>query len=539
MPCSYFFFAEFFIRTFRAFLRFFVGQCRGIWLARQTPNATWRVCAARAWGLGQAGLGWAEPRAPRAGAGPTRCARRRGCLLARDSFPYAPPPPPLSPLHPSPGPPARHPACARAPIAGLPAAAMQRLRCVAQNYAWGRRAAEGSAVARLAAAQAGEAADGAAPYAELWMGAHPSGMSTVADGGVPLAEWIESFPGGAAAALGEAVAKRWGGKLPMLFKVLSVAKALSIQSHPDKALAERLHAERPNVYKDDNHKPEMTLAVEPFEALCGFVAHEELRAALAATPEFAEVVGAENAAAAAAAAGDADAETAALKACFAAAMTAVDDVRVRTIRALRARLAAAPEGSLSPKERLFLRLYEQYPDDIGTMAVFFLNFVTLETGEGLYLGANEPHAYLSGQCVECMATSDNVVRAGLTPKLRDTDVLCSSLTYRTGAPHVLRGEAVDACKRLYAVPAPTDEFEVAAVTVAPGGTYDLAPNAGPQLVLAFGGSGIAAPVGGEPLAVGEGTVFFVPAGVAVGLTAAAGDAALVLYTCAVSSRVFE
>ena len=205
----------------------------------------------------------------------------------------------------------------------------------------------------------------------------------------------------------------------------------------------------------------------------------------------------------------------------------------------QAQSAAAPEGSLSPKERLFLRLYEQYPDDIGTMAVFFLNFVTLETGEGLYLGANEPHAYLSGQCVECMATSDNVVRAGLTPKLRDTDVLCSSLTYRTGAPHVLRGEAVDACKRLYAVPAPTDEFEVAAVTVAPGGTYDLAPNAGPQLVLAFGGSGIAAPVGGEPLAVGEGAVFFVPAGVAVGLTAAAGDAALVLYTCAVSSRVFE
>jgi mannose-6-phosphate isomerase len=38
--------------------------------------------------------------------------------------------------------------------------------------------------------------------------------------------------------------------------------------------------------------------------------------------------------------------------------------------------------------------------------------------QAIYLAANEPHAYLSGQIMECMATSDNVVRAGLTPKLR-------------------------------------------------------------------------------------------------------------------------
>ena len=54
-------------------------------------------------------------------------------------------------------------------------------------------------------------------------------------------------------------------------QVLSVAKALSIQAHPDKALAERLHAEQPQHYKDDNHKPEMALALTPFEALCSFV----------------------------------------------------------------------------------------------------------------------------------------------------------------------------------------------------------------------------------------------------------------------------
>lgn len=67
-----------------------------------------------------------------------------------------------------------------------------------------------------------------------------------------------------------------------------------------------------------------------------------------------------------------------------------------------------------------------------------LNYVRIGRGEAIYLAANEPHAYLSGQIVEVMATSDNVVRAGLTPKMRDTGVLCGMLTYHMGLPPVLR-----------------------------------------------------------------------------------------------------
>ena len=63
------------------------------------------------------------------------------------------------------------------------------------------------------------------------------------------------------------------------------------------------------------------------------------------------------------------------------------------------------------------------------LASYFLNLVTLAPGQAMYLPANEPHAYVSGELVEAMAASDNVIRAGLTPKLRDTGVLCSSLTY--------------------------------------------------------------------------------------------------------------
>ena len=80
---------------------------------------------------------------------------------------------------------------------------------------------------------------------------------------------------------------------------------------------------------------------------------------------------------------------------------------------------------------LFHRLNQQYPNDIGIFCVFFLNHFTLQAGEAVFLAANEPHAYLSGSCIECMATSDNVVRAGLTPKHRDVNVLCSMLTYNS------------------------------------------------------------------------------------------------------------
>lgn len=79
---------------------------------------------------------------------------------------------------------------------------------------------------------------------------------------------------------------------------------------------------------------------------------------------------------------------------------------------------------------MVLRLESQYPDDVGIIAAFFLNYVKLKRGEALYIGPNEPHAYLSGECIECMATSDNVVRAGLTPKHRDVRTLLSMLKYK-------------------------------------------------------------------------------------------------------------
>lgn len=283
---------------------------------------------------------------------------------------------------------------------------MLALQCPAQNYAWGRPA-EKSEVAQLAKAN-GVNIDESKPFAELWMGTHPSGPATIAGTSTTLSAWLKKHP----EALGEPVARRFGADLPYLFKVLSVQTALSIQSHPDKKLAERLHASNPKDYKDDNHKPEMALALEDFEALCGFVSFEELKQALRDQEELRAVVGEGPSSAFLEAEGAA--LKPALKAAFTSLMTADAGKVAGAIDGLVARLGAkkAAGGKLSPKEALVLRLNAQYPGDVGVLSAFFLNLISLPAGEAIYLAANEPHAYVSGELVECMAASDNVIRWG-------------------------------------------------------------------------------------------------------------------------------
>lgn len=101
-----------------------------------------------------------------------------------------------------------------------------------------------------------------------------------------------------------------------------------------------------------------------------------------------------------------------------------DDLQMR----LKCRLHSKPQ--LSKLDTLLLKLIQQYPSDNGIFAPLLMNYMTLRKGESFYIGANILHAYISGDCIECMALSDNVVRAGLTPKHKDVATLCSMLSYR-------------------------------------------------------------------------------------------------------------
>lgn len=226
--------------------------------------------------------------------------------------------------------------------------------------------------------------------------------------------------------------------LPFLFKVLSVAKALSIQAHPDRELAKKLHAKDPKNYKDPNHKPEMTIALSRFEALSGFRPLTMIAADLQSVPELAALVS-EDACkqlTAASRGKGQEEQRAALKQFFAEFIAAPKDVVSEQIRRFEGRITTMNRKT-SELEELCLRLNGQFPGEVGCFCVFLLNYLTLAPGEAIFLAANEPHAYLSGDCIECMALSDNVVRAGLTPKFRDVETLVEMLTYKTYAPEEL------------------------------------------------------------------------------------------------------
>jgi mannose-6-phosphate isomerase len=166
-----------------------------------------------------------------------------------------------------------------------------------------------------------------------------------------------------------------------------------------------------------------TVQVNNFEALCGFCALQEISAALTQHAELRRCVGANVAAdLLAASSQDSIVQRCALKAAFTALMTCSADIYQVAAQELFDRLSVVDASQQADKDQLFLQVFQQFPCDVGTLAVYFLNHVRLKPGEAIYLAANEPHAYLSGELVEAMASSDNVIRAGLTGKLRDTAV---------------------------------------------------------------------------------------------------------------------
>ncbi|PNS96432.1 hypothetical protein POPTR_017G115500v4 [Populus trichocarpa] len=422
---------------------------------------------------------------------------------------------------------------------------LKRLRCSVQNYDWGKKGTEGSEVARLYELNSGYdiAFEKKKPFAEFWVGTHGSGPSFVVEGGVEngdsngsgslsLKEWICKNPN----VLGDKVLDKWGCDLPFLFKVLSVAKALSIQAHPDKELAKVLHKLHPNLYKDDNHKPEMALAVTEFEALCSFISLEELKAVLRDVPEIVELVGSAevnqllqiN---------EQDHEKkvkSVLRSAFTHLMSASKEMTADVISKLKSRLYTESETrQLTGKEQLVLQLEKQYPADIGVISAFFLNYVKLNPGEALYLGANEPHAYLHGECVECMATSDNVVRAGLTPKHLDIQTLCSMLTYKQGFPEILKGFPLSPYITRYLPP--FDEFEVDRCILPRGASTVFPAIPGPSIFLVVVGEGTMCTESSKDVVM-EGDALFAPANTEISVST---PSELHLYRAGVNSRFFQ
>lgn len=238
------------------------------------------------------------------------------------------------------------------------------------------------------------------------MGTHPSNPSYEVETKRSLVDMVQDNQ----MLLGPDVAKRYGEKLPFLFKVLSIQKALSIQAHPNKKLAQQLHAQNPKEYKDDNHKPEMTIAITPFEGLCGFRPLNEIHYFLKNVKSFRGLVGEDVAGrfeAAVEGSGRPDEELKqALKEAFSHLMNSKEeDIKTASDELLaqvkeQGDAFAGGEATPTPGSESFAellpRLNSQFPQDIGLFVTFFLNFVQLQPGEAMFLRADDIHAYISG-----------------------------------------------------------------------------------------------------------------------------------------------
>lgn len=396
-----------------------------------------------------------------------------------------------------------------------------------QSYDWGIKGATSSRVAEFAAAtkELGFQAEDGKPYAELWMGTHASCPSRII---LPngkqeeLSVYLAQHP----ELIGNKVAEKFSdekqGNLPFLFKVLSVGKALSIQAHPDKELGKKLHEERPEVYKDPNHKPEMAIALTAFRGFCGFRPLKEIVVYVEAVEEFAELVKLSPADLDKASNKPSEQDTKELlKKIFGNLMNSPASTYEPLAAKLSDRFSKGPVEGVGEVEReLVGKLSEEFPKDIGIFCTFLLNISSLQPGEALFLQANEPHAYLEGEILECMASSDNVVRAGLTPKLRDTETLISMCTYQSGSDRgrlqpkpwaKASGEAL-----LY--DPPIEEFSVVTMDVKAGEEVMHEAVDGPSILLVLQGM---VEVGG--LRLGKGQLAFVGAGEAVRIRNAGED----------------
>lgn len=373
-----------------------------------------------------------------------------------------------------------------------------------QRYAWGS--------ATLLPALLGEAPDGR-PAAELWLGAHPSAPSLArrADGSdVRLDELLRSDP---VRLLGKRVSDEFGPRLPYLLKVLAADRALSLQVHPKPHLA-RAGFNRENQqgipldaahrsFQDDQHKPEMIVAVSQFEALAGFRNARSIGSLLAGLDgPLVKAVLDELAR---------DRSARGIRAAFQRLLAArsgssCSEACLQTIDSIRARAAAG-----SPYERAdatVLRLAEQYPGDPGAIASLLLNRVTLEPGEALFLPAGEIHAYISGFGVEVMASSDNVLRAGLTSKHVDEEAIFEATSFEPRPPTVPSQELAGSRGQSVTYRPPVREFALTMVDVDETEPVPL-PGRGPRTLICLDGAvELVTAAGRTPLA--QGRSVFVP-----------------------------
>ncbi|WP_219921989.1 mannose-6-phosphate isomerase, class I [Brevibacterium oceani] len=353
---------------------------------------------------------------------------------------------------------------------------VHRLHNTVKNFDWGSTDAIPAIL--------GAVPDGT-PCAELWLGAHPmspsqldlaeerttaarrrsgrladsaSGSPTATAGtatetgtrpGPNLIEYLAGDPHGL---LGRDSVDAFGPRLPFLLKVLSASKALSIQVHPNREQAATGFAREETAgpaldapdrnYKDASAKPELIYALTDFHALTGFRPRKAVRATFERmlsqplTPPSLDFLGSVIGALKTLSETKALSRTVELLLADPRAAGLVDEVAAHGIDEVPSGHPSRRGSAVDPAQT-FCELVDDYPHDPGVLVGLMLNRVHLQPGESLTMEAGVLHAYLFGTGIEIMASSDNVLRGGLTSKHVDIAELSKVADFRAGMPRMV------------------------------------------------------------------------------------------------------
>ncbi|PXZ38479.1 mannose-6-phosphate isomerase, class I [Avibacterium paragallinarum] len=310
-------------------------------------------------------------------------------------------------------------------------------------------------------------------YAEWWLGDHSSAPSIIEENGIsePLNAFLAKNP----TALGDASRTQFGDNLPYLLKILDVKLPLSIQLHPTKAQAESGFAREnalgialddpKRTYKDDNHKPEMMIALSDFWLLHGFKPKQAIIETLSARPSLASL---------------AEKLKQQPLADFYATIMQADQTELANWLnpIIQANQSAYAQNQLSLENPDYWVLYTMdamqiSPEklDVGLICFYLFNIVHLKKGEGIFQDAGIPHAYLRGQNIELMACSDNVIRGGLTPKHVDIAELLKVIDCREVVPQII--PVAPKNEPVFTYQTPAKDFALTQITYEKAQTHQL------------------------------------------------------------------
>jgi len=321
------------------------------------------------------------------------------------------------------------------------------------------------------------------PFAEYWLGVHSGGPGVVDLGEGGYTQLSNLIGSDKFKHLGETTFSQFKG-LPFLLKILDVKDMLSIQVHPNKERAMKgfedeeqrgvdLSAPHRN-YKDQNHKPEVMVALSEFWLLHGFAANIEERLQSYTflnqfLPQF---------------------QSGGIKNLYEHLLKLPQETVNQIISTQADKILPLYLQNQLEKEnpdfwaaRAMLNLCAEGQYDKGIFSIYLMNILQLQPGEGVFQGAGILHAYLEGQNVELMANSDNVLRAGLTPKHIDIPELLANTSFVVTIPQIIQ---VSLNNGFQEYPCDTSDFLIQHILLKEGEKRELTLS-GPSIVLQIKG----------------------------------------------------